>query len=215
MWIMTPGGFVSIVHKEGGLQVRARDRKSLEAFCKQAGLPKKRIVADWEEKYRDYPYRVKNVPKSQVKRYLCAEADGITYSNFKNEAKRVRGQAYASILSRVWSNMLSMTPSGVHRAMVAADRKRVAALPLRSSWGSREIDSREADASLDGQWSESWWMTHFGKGAKNRDRDQSDADSDFTDLEDDDDLVAFIDKKIGDMTEDEWRQFQENLASGI
>lgn len=214
MWIMTPGGFVSIVNKEGGLQVRARDRQSLESFCKQAGLPKKRIVADWEEKYRDYPYRVKNVPKSQVKRYLCAEVDGITYSNFKNEAKRVRGQAYATILSRVWSNMLSMTPSGVHRAMVAADRKRIA----RSSgsvrrWWTRSVDSREADASLDEKWTESWWLEHYGKGAKNR--DQLDSDSDFSDLEDDDDLVAFIDKKIGDMTEDEWREFNQNLASGI
>lgn len=208
MWIMTPGGFVSIVNKEGGLQVRARDRQSLEWFGKQAGIPKRRIVTDWEEKYRDYPYRLKNVPSAKVKRFLAAEVDGITYSNFKNEAKRVRGQAYATILGRVWSNMLSMTPSGVHRAMVAADRKRIRAWTPPT----RQIDSREADASLDGKWSESWWLEHYGKGAK--DRDQIDADSDFSDLEDDD-LVAFIDKKIGDMTEDEWRAFQENLASGI
>lgn len=208
MWIMTPGGFVSIVNKEGGLQVRARDRQSLEWFGKQAGIPKRRIVTDWEEKYRDYPYRMKDVPTAKVKRFLAAEVDGITYSNFKNEAKRVRGAVYANALSRVWTNMLALTPPGVDRAMRAADRKRI-----KDHWWTRTVDSREADASLDGKWSESWWLEHYGKGAK--DRDQMDADSDFSDLEDDDDLVSFIDKKIGDMTEDEWRAFQENLASGI
>ena len=128
MWIMTPDGFTSTVLKEGGFQVRARDRRSLEHFARLAGIPKKRIVADYEERYRDYPYRVVGVAPDEMKRYAVAEIDAITYSNVKSEAKIRRGAAYAKTMGRVWESLLHLTPTPVWNAMVEADRRRAAEL---------------------------------------------------------------------------------------
>jgi hypothetical protein len=37
MWVFTTSGFLSAVYKDGALQVRARDRKSLDALAKSTG----------------------------------------------------------------------------------------------------------------------------------------------------------------------------------
>jgi len=110
---MTTAGFVSIVNKEGGLQVRSRDRESIEAFCLLSGVDRKRIV---EGGGTDYQWRVRRVSKRAVRRYNNAVLEGITYSNFKNEAKRVRGPKYASFLGRVWGAGWELAPA---RAWVA------------------------------------------------------------------------------------------------
>jgi hypothetical protein len=52
MWVFTTSGFVSAVYKDGAIQVRARDRKSLEPLAKQTGAA---IVAT---PLADYPYRI-------------------------------------------------------------------------------------------------------------------------------------------------------------
>ena len=52
MWVFTTTGFVSAVYKDGALQVRARDRRSLSALSKDTGAS---IVAT---PLADYPYRI-------------------------------------------------------------------------------------------------------------------------------------------------------------
>ena len=52
MWVFTTTGFVSAVYKDGAIQVRARDRKSLEPLAKQTGAA---IVAT---PLANYPYRI-------------------------------------------------------------------------------------------------------------------------------------------------------------
>ena len=37
MWVFTTSGFVSAVYKDDAMQIRARDRKSLEGLSKQTG----------------------------------------------------------------------------------------------------------------------------------------------------------------------------------
>ena len=37
MWVFTTSGFISAVYKDEALQVRARDRKSLEHLAKETG----------------------------------------------------------------------------------------------------------------------------------------------------------------------------------
>lgn len=107
MWSMTQDGFVSVVNKQGGLQVRSRDLESIQRFCDLARVDRKRIV---EGGGTDYQYRVRRVSKKDVKRYLCATVDGIDYSNFKNQAKVSRDKQYADALGGVWSVMWRIAP---------------------------------------------------------------------------------------------------------
>lgn len=107
MWSMTTLGFVSIVYKQGGLQVRSRDRASIEAFCDASGVPRSRIV---EGGGTDYQYRVRRVSKTAVRRYNNAVLEGLTYANFKDEAKRKRGAQYASFLGKVWGAGWDLAP---------------------------------------------------------------------------------------------------------
>lgn len=118
MWSMTPDEFISVVYKEGGLQVRSRDRASIESFCRKAGVDPKRIV---EGGGTDYAFRVRRVSKLALRRYNNAVLDSITYPNFKNEAKARRGKSYANALSRVWTAMLALEPKDAWRRRTYSD----------------------------------------------------------------------------------------------
>ena len=98
MWIFTTSGFLSAVHKDGALQVRARDRKSLEPLSKFANTE---II---KTSVADYPYRLVSDNRTFSK-WLETQALNIDYSNFKSEVSIVRDYAFAKALNKVWSVM--------------------------------------------------------------------------------------------------------------
>ena len=98
MWVFTTSGFVSAVYKDGAIQVRARDRKSLEPLAKQTGAA---IVAT---PLADYPYRIA-ITNEQFAIWVNQQALSIAYKNFKSEVTDTRGYGFAKPLHQVWSVM--------------------------------------------------------------------------------------------------------------
>ena len=98
MWVFTTSGFVSAVYKDGAIQVRARDRKSLEPLAKQTGAA---IVAT---PLADYPYRIA-ITNEQFAIWVNQQALSIAYKNFKSEVADARGYGFAKPLNQVWSIM--------------------------------------------------------------------------------------------------------------
>jgi UDP-3-O-acyl-N-acetylglucosamine deacetylase len=98
MWVFTTSGFVSAVFKDGAIQVRARDRKSLEPLVKQTG------AAITATPLADYPYRI-SITNEQFATWVSQVALSINYKNFKSEIADVRGYGFAKPLNQVWSVM--------------------------------------------------------------------------------------------------------------
>jgi UDP-3-O-acyl-N-acetylglucosamine deacetylase len=98
MWVFTTSGFVSAVYKYGALQVRARDRKSLDTLAKVTGAT---IIAT---PLADYPYRIA-ITNEQFSKWLSQQATAINYKNFKSEIADTRGYGFAKPLNKVWSVM--------------------------------------------------------------------------------------------------------------
>jgi hypothetical protein len=98
MWVFTTSGFVSAVYKDGAIQVRARDRKSLEPLAKQTGAA---IVLT---PLADYPYRIA-ITNEQFASWVNQQALSIAYKNFKSEVADTRGYGFAKPLNQVWSVM--------------------------------------------------------------------------------------------------------------
>jgi hypothetical protein len=98
MWVFTTSGFVSAVYKDGALQVRGRDRRSLTPLAKQAGAD---IVAT---PLADYPYRIA-ITNEQFSIWVSAQAMAIDYKNFKSEVADTLGYGFAQPLNQVWSAM--------------------------------------------------------------------------------------------------------------
>ena len=98
MWVFTTSGFLSAVYKDGALQVRARDRKSLDALAKSTGAT---IIAT---PLADYPYRIATT-NEQFSKWLSQQALAVDYKNFKSEVADTRGYGFAKSLNKVWSAM--------------------------------------------------------------------------------------------------------------
>jgi len=98
MWVFTTSGFVSAVYKDGALQVRARDRRSLTPLAKQTGAE---IVAT---PLADYPYRIA-ITNEQFSKWLSQQVMAVNYKNFKSEIADTRGYGFAKPLNKVWSVM--------------------------------------------------------------------------------------------------------------
>lgn len=98
MWVFTTTAFVSAVLKDCALQVRARDRKSLELLAKQTGAA---IVATL---LADYPYRIA-ITNEHFAFWVSQVALSIDYKNFKSEIADTRGYGFAKPLNQVWSVM--------------------------------------------------------------------------------------------------------------
>jgi len=98
MWIFTSSGFVSAVYKDGAIQVRARDSKSLEVLAVDCEA---KIVAT---PVADYPYRIA-ISREQFASWVSKQALGIEYKNFKSEVADTRGSKFSKPLSQVWSVM--------------------------------------------------------------------------------------------------------------
>ena len=98
MWIFTTTGFVSAVHKDGALQVRARDRRSLQPLAKQTDT---KIIST---PLADYPYRIA-ITNEQFSKWVMHQAMSIDYKNFKSEVAETLGYGFAKPLNQVWSAM--------------------------------------------------------------------------------------------------------------
>ena len=98
MWVFTASGFVSAVYKDGALQVRARDRKSLTALSKETG------AAIIPTPLADYPYRIA-ITNEQFSKWVMQQAMAVDYKNFKSEIADTRGYSFAMPLNKVWSAM--------------------------------------------------------------------------------------------------------------
>ena len=98
MWIFTADGFISAVYKHDAVQVRARDRKSLEDLA---------IYCNSQIKHTpvaDYPYRLET-DREKLADWLSIQAQLLDYSNFKSEVEAVRGFEFAAPLHKVWDVM--------------------------------------------------------------------------------------------------------------
>ena len=98
MWIFTTEGFISAVHKDNVIQVRARDRKSLQNLAEHSDS---KIV---HTPLADYPYRLET-DRPQLTSWLSLQVQLLDYSNFKSEVEAVRGYEFASPLHAVWDAM--------------------------------------------------------------------------------------------------------------
>ncbi len=98
MWVFTTSGFVSAVYKDGALQVRARDRKSLLALSRETGAE---IIAT---PIADYPYRIA-ITTEQFAKWVERQGNSVNYKNFKSEVADTRGYGFAKALNKVWSAM--------------------------------------------------------------------------------------------------------------
>mgnify|MGYP000377048679 FL=1 len=98
MWIFTTTGFVSAVYKDGALQVRSRDRRSLQPLAKQTGAE---IVTT---PLADYPYRIA-ITNEQFSKWVSAQVMAVDYKNFKSEVADTLGYGFAKPLNQVWSAM--------------------------------------------------------------------------------------------------------------
>ena len=98
MWVFTTSGFVSAVYKDGAMQIRARDRKSLEGLSKQTG------ASITSTPLADYPYRIA-ITNEQFSKWLSKQAMSVDYKNFKSKIADTRGYGFAKPLNKVWSVM--------------------------------------------------------------------------------------------------------------
>ena len=98
MWVFTTSGFISAVYKDEALQVRARDRKSLEHLAKETG----QVIISTP--LADYPYRIA-ITNEQFALWVYKQAMSVDYKNFKSEVANSRGYSYAKPLNQVWSVM--------------------------------------------------------------------------------------------------------------
>jgi hypothetical protein len=98
MWVFTTSGFVSAVYKDDAMQIRARDRKSLEGLSKQTG------ASITSTPLADYPYRIA-ITNEQFAAWVNQEALSIDYKNFKSEVADTLGYDFARPLNQVWSAM--------------------------------------------------------------------------------------------------------------
>jgi hypothetical protein len=98
MWVFTTSGFVSAVYKDDAMQIRARDRKSLEGLSKQTNAA---IIAT---PLADYPYRIA-ITNEQFSKWLSQQVMSVNYKNFKSEIADTRGYGFAKPLNKVWSVM--------------------------------------------------------------------------------------------------------------
>jgi hypothetical protein len=107
MWIMTPRGFYSAVHKNGTpeniVTVRARAKGDLENL--KDLLPKG--VKPFQKGYSDYPWRIE-VTREVWAEILLAMNTEITYDNFKDEVKKKQGAHRASVYGRIWGVLLAL-----------------------------------------------------------------------------------------------------------
>ena len=105
MWLFTTTGFISAVYKDDAMQIRARDKESLEEVAKSVGCP---II---HTPLADYPYRVLT-NSDDFAEWVNGQVLSIDYKNFKSEVSDVRGYEFARPLNKVWDVMHAVEDVG-------------------------------------------------------------------------------------------------------
>jgi hypothetical protein len=108
MWIFTDTGFISAVRKPeypGVVQVRSRDRASLELIAQKDQVEIKRSPIG------DRPFR----------EWFLDRGSDLNYSNFKNRVVETRGKQFASALNKVWAAMLSVEDAEARSPLLDED----------------------------------------------------------------------------------------------
>lgn len=127
MWIFTTEGFISAVQdpaKEDCVQVRARDKKSLESMLQSIELAGEAINANAPEgvepvvfgpyeivtgKGTDYRWRVQGLDKGTFALFMQFEIlNYLEYTNYKSALTASRGQQYHDAAMNVWVDMLAV-----------------------------------------------------------------------------------------------------------
>lgn len=156
MWIFTPSGFVSGVEDRRDptvIVVRARDYRSLAAFCVEVSLKPGGITLG---EGTDYPYRIR-VSRETFASFAYRAAMDVDYANFKDEATRVRGKAYHDVLMSVWVAGLRLTPPRIKAKLAKASRARWSGI---DAWLARRADEgtvvgdRPMHSLTDDEWAE-------------------------------------------------------------
>jgi hypothetical protein len=142
MQVITQGGFTSAVAKDssGRLEIRARDKQSLEDWCERAKVDAGRIV---EGGGTDYAFRVRSVTRRELKRYYSSHVDDITYSNFKDRIKQTRGKKWGKALMDVWVALYALQTSKVYDRPFTSSYR----IPAVSDWAAdlSWVNSADAD----------------------------------------------------------------------
>jgi hypothetical protein len=94
MWLFTTTGFISAVYKDDAMQIRARDKESLEAISKFLHCP---II---HTPLADYPYRI-STDSGGFAEWVSSQVFAIDYKDFKSEVSNVRGYEFARPLNKV------------------------------------------------------------------------------------------------------------------
>ena len=89
-------GMVLLEFKNGAIQVRARDLKSLKLVVKATGAP---VVAT---PLVGYLYRI-SIANEHYASWVNQQALSIDYKNFKNEVHDLTGYDFTKPLNQVWS----------------------------------------------------------------------------------------------------------------
>lgn len=206
MWIMSQDGFVSAVYKGGKLQLRARDRESLVRM----GFKGRRVKTN---SGTDYPFRVYTTHEEFTALVVKQIAD-IDYSNFKDQAKKTRGDKFARALSNVWTDMLALEPRDVMR-YIGSKKK-----------GSWRYPKTSASTLFGTAYKhDSAWWDDYLKALDERDADRTDRDNPLLDkhwgLDDDvlsdsqQNLLADLPSSMHDWTEEQWTEWLEQHPEGV
>ena len=105
MWMFTKYGMFSVVFKDGGMQVRSRNRKHLEALkhrCMSLGAKHWKIL---DTPRGDYGWRIKLTRDEWVK-VAALLASEIDYANFKDAARDSKvDRRFVDALHDVWMRL--------------------------------------------------------------------------------------------------------------
>jgi hypothetical protein len=102
MWLMTTGGFVSVVQHQGDpkmLHVRARVKGDLEEI-RAKWMPGMNEPYSFERS--DYAWRA-DVSREEFIAGVAKMVGEIDYFNFKKKVAEVQGNERAEVYGRVWS----------------------------------------------------------------------------------------------------------------
>lgn len=120
MWLFSPIGFFSIVHKANSncLTLRARVRDDLETLRKTY-LPD--LSETIENAGTDYPYRA-TVSHAAFAEALAKMGKNIDYNNFKDEVASQQGTQRAHIYANVWGCLLDLESNAVNTKQKPNDK---------------------------------------------------------------------------------------------
>lgn len=174
MWIFTTEGFISAVQDPkdpDAVQVRARDRKSLESMLQSIELAGEAINDAADEGVEpvdlgsheivtglgtDYRWRVQGLKKGTFALFLQFEVlNYLEYTNFKNALTASRGEGYHKAAMNVWVDMLAVDDGPKLKNGKQDWNLTGRDFGAEPSWAEiREAELAEAEALADDSWAD-------------------------------------------------------------